>query len=208
MNRNLELLYEVGAFRWVRRTWEQFFNTETATNTDHSFRVMWTALILTRMEEARGAKVDELKILKMAMLHDIPESRVGDTNYLSRQYIKQDEAQAMNDIFKDTSVKKELMTLWKEYMKRKTLEARIVKDADVLDVDLELSEMAVIGNDIRKHFNPHRKVVSTMLFTESAKELWKQIQSANPYDWHLKGRNRFNAGDWTKQRKKLGKKKY
>ncbi len=203
LNRDLEFLYEVGAFRWVRRTWEQFFSTRAASNAEHSYRVMWTALVIAKMEKQAGQEVDEEKILKMAMLHDLPESRTGDVNYMSRQYTTRNEDRAVADIFKETSVKKEFAALWKEFAQHKSLEAKIVKDADNLDVDLELAEMKAEGHTMSDQFKPHRKLnYEHKLHTKSAKELWEQIQKSNPYDWHLNGRNRFNGGDWTKYRKK------
>ncbi len=202
-NRNLEFLYEVGAFRWVRRTWEQFFSTRAASNAEHSYRTMWTALVIAQMERDNGQEVNDEKLLKMAMVHDLPESRTGDVNYLSRQYTTRNEDRAVSDIFKETVVKKEFAALWKEFMERKTLESKIVKDADNLDVDLELSEMKAEGHSMPDDFELHRKLnYENTLYTQSAKRIWEQIQKANPYDWHLNGRNRFVAGDWTKYRKK------
>ncbi len=196
-------MYEVGAFRRVRRTWEQFFSGQAASNAEHTFRVMWTSLMIANMEKAAGTEVDQEKMLKMALLHDLPESRTGDTNYITRQYVKQDETKAVKDIFQDTELRREFTALWKEYVKRKSLESRIVKDADILDVDLELAEMAAEDHDLPKHFRPHRKLnYEKMLYTKSAKKLWQEIQTASPYDWHLKGRNRFNGGDWAKHKKK------
>ncbi len=206
MLRNLELLYEVGAFRWVRRTWEQFFSTKAASNAEHSYRVMWTALVIANMEREAGREADQEKLLKMALLHDLPESRVGDTNYLTRQYITQNEDRAVGDIFNNTSLRKEFVALWKEYKQRKGLEAKIVKDADILDVDLELAEMKAEGHSMPDDFRETRKLnYEKALHTESAKKLWEQIQTASPYDWHLKGRNRFNHGDWAKLRNKKKK---
>jgi putative hydrolases of HD superfamily len=201
-NRNLELLYEVGAFRWVRRTWEQFFSGDAASNAEHSFRVAWTALLIANMERKVGQKIDQEKLLKMAMLHDLPESRTGDVNYLSRQYTKRNENLAAADILANTALEKEFLELWQEFEQRKSIEAKIVKDADILDVDLELSEMKAEGRILPDRFKPHRSLNKSILFTKSAKKLWDQIQKGNPYDWHLRGRNRFNAGDWTKHRKK------
>lgn len=203
MSRDLEFLYEVGAFRWVRRTWEQFFSTRAASNPEHTYRVMWSALIIAQMERANGAVINEEKLLKLALLHDLPESRTGDTNYLTRQYITQNEDRAVADQFKDTSLRKEFLALYKEMKQRKSLEAKIVKDADILDIDFELAEMKAEGHNMPDHFKPHRKLnYERLLHTKSAKKLWEELQTTHPYDWHLRGRNRFNAGDWTKHRKK------
>ena len=194
MNRDLEFLYEIGCLRRQQRSWSHFLFPDAASNTDHTFRVVWTALILARQEGA--AKTE--RILKMALMHDVPEGRTGDTNYLSRQYVEENNPQAVADIFGGTILEEEFSALWQEYEKRETLESKIVKDADTLDVDLELSEAMAMGNPLGEKFKPHRKLVSGMLFTESAKKLWQEIQSADPHAWHLNGRNRFNGGDWKK----------
>ena len=36
---------------------------------------------------------------------------------------------------------------------------------------------------------------------EDSKKFWDEISDANPHNWHLNGKNRFNSGDWKKQNK-------
>ncbi len=192
MKRDLELLYEIGCLRRQQRSWSQFLYPDAASNTDHTFRVMWTALTLAKYEKV----INTEKVLKMALVHDVPESRTGDTNYLSRQYVTENVEQAVEDIFGGTIVGPEFKKLWEEYEKRESIESKIVKDADTLDIDLELAEAIATGNPLGESFREHRELVSKMLFTESAKRLWKEIQNGDPHAWHLNSRNRFNAGDW------------
>lgn len=190
--RDLEFLYEIGAFRFLQRAWTHVLTPEFANITEHIYRVMWLGLILSKYEK----KGDHEKILKMALVHDLPESRTGDAHYLSRQYSKRNERLAIQDMVKDTSVA-EFEKIWKEYESKKSIEARIVKDADNLDVDLELIEQEARGSNLRKIFDSHRKIVARdRLYTKSAKKLWDLMQTSNPHDWHLNGRNRFRAGDW------------
>jgi putative hydrolase of HD superfamily len=192
MKRDLEFLYEVGCLRRQQRSWSQFLFPDAASNTDHTFRVIWTALALARRENLPNTE----KVLKMALVHDLPESRTGDTNYLSRQYVSENNSQAIADIFAETILEEEFTALLKEYEQRESMEAKIVKDADNLDVDMELAEAMAMGNPLLEKFQEHRKLVYDMFYTESAKELWTEIQSADPHAWHLNGRNRFNGGDW------------
>ena len=81
-------------------------------------------------------------------------------------------------------------------MCQSTREAKIVKDADNLDVDLELQEHEVNGIKIKEVFKQTREAVYNKLFTDTAKKWWKEIQTSNPHDWHIKGNNRFTNGDW------------
>ena len=80
MERDIEFIYEVGALRHIDRMWKRFLNADFANNTEHMFRVVWIALIIAKHE---GVK-DTGKIVKMAIAHDIAESRTGDVDYISR----------------------------------------------------------------------------------------------------------------------------
>ncbi|MBI3952861.1 MAG: HD domain-containing protein [Candidatus Doudnabacteria bacterium] len=202
LKRDLELLYEIGAFRFVNRTWVQMLSPEFASTTEHTYRVMWLSLIIAKYEGATNYE----KLLKMALVHDLPESRTGDVHYVSRLYTKRNEKLAVKEILNDTSVI-EFRKIWEEYEARKSIEAKIVKDADYLDVDLELIEQEFKGNKLRSQFDASRKAVSERLYTKTAKQIWKEIQKSNPHDWHLHARNRFTAGDWSKKNKRQVKKK-
>ncbi len=191
--RDIELLYEIGNFRHMERMWRRFLNPDFQNNTEHSFRVAWVALALASQEKTG----DHEKILKMALVHDLPESRCGDVDYIARQYVKRDEDAAVKDMFGDTSLGDEFISLFHEYEKRECMEAKIVKDADNLDVEFELREQGARGHAIDKIWQTTREEsVYPKLFTESAKKMWKEIRESGPFDWHLNGRNRFRGGDW------------
>lgn len=192
--RDVELLYEVGCMRYLQRNWRQFLNADFSNETEHSFRVAWIAMVLAKREGA----TDTAKVVKMALVHDVGESRSGDVHYVSRQYTQRDEELAVKDVFAETSLEEEMFTLWHEYEDRQTLEAKIVKDADNLDVEFELKEQEAKGETLRKNWLASRERVREMLFTNSAKQLWEEIQNSNPHDWHTLGRNRFTQGDWKK----------
>ncbi len=193
MDRDLEFLYEIGTLRLIDRQWKRFLNPVAANLAEHHFRVIWLALIIAKHENAKNTE----KILKMALVHDVSESRTGDVDYLSRQYVKRNEELGIKDILKDTVLEKEFVELWKEFDKLESIEAKIVKDADILDVDLEAKEQISQGVDVMQHLKDQRKFLHTQkLQTKTAKKIAKALQISNVHDWHLKGRNRQNAGDW------------
>jgi putative hydrolase of HD superfamily len=139
------------------------------------------------------------KVMKMVMMHDISESRAGDVDYLARQYVQRNEELGIKDMLAGTAIEKEYLDLWQEYEDRKTLEAKIAKDADNLDVDFELAEQLSTGRVIHKQWVENRTFVSkNRLFTDTAKAMFKQIQAADPHRWHTEGRNRRTMGDWKK----------
>ena len=192
-NRDLELLYELGSLRFIQRTWRHFYNPDFKNLAEHHLSVAWISLMLAKQEGVTNTD----KILKLAILHDVAESRTGDVNYIQRQYVERNEDLGIADIFDSTSLRDEFTALWKEYKEMKTIEAQIVKDADMLDVDLELKEQEAKGNNLRKEWVKSRNFVfKHKLYTKTAKKIWKQIQTSNPHDWHRNSRNRLNAGDW------------
>jgi putative hydrolase of HD superfamily len=195
LQRDLEFFYEIGCLRHIQRTWRQFMNPDFQNLSEHILRVIWIALTLAKYE---GVKNTE-KIIKMALIHDLSESRSVDSHYISRQYVERFEKEALEDTLHETAVKEEFMAIWHEYEERDSIEAKIVKDADTLDVDLELKEQEYKGVKLGEDTLEGRMYVAqTKLFTESAKEFFYAIQESNPNDWHVKGKNRFTSGDWRK----------
>jgi putative hydrolase of HD superfamily len=194
LKRDIELLFEISAFRHLDRMWKQFLNPDVANNAEHIFRVAWIALTLARLEKIKNHE----KVLKLALLHDLPESRCGDVHYLSRQYVKRDETSAIRDMFAGTVHEKEMLALWREYEERKSKEARIVKDADNLDVEFEIQEYRAKWGTLTRYMRSNRnRQVYPRLYTKSAKRLWETISTSDPHDWHMASpKNRFKGGDW------------
>jgi len=195
-NRDLEFLYEIGTLRFIKRSWVQFLRSDVASISEHIFRMVWIALIIAKHEKIK----DTSRIIKMILVHDIAESRTGDPHYVSRQYVKLNDELAISDMLEGTAVEKEFKELWHEYEQRKTIEAKIAKDADNLDVDMELKDYAGRDRELYTKWRPTRQAVYKRLYTKTAKRLWKSIHSSSPHDWHIKGRNRLVAGDWKEKK--------
>jgi putative hydrolase of HD superfamily len=155
--------------------------------------MFWTAMIIASHE----GDVDIAKVAKMVMIHDIAESRTGDVDYLSRQYVERNEELGIKDMLEGTVLEKEYLSLWEEYEKKSSKEAQIVKDADNLDIDFELAEQEAIGLSLPKQWHDNREFVSEKrLYTKTAKEMFKALKTKDPHAWHTEGRNRRNGGDW------------
>jgi putative hydrolase of HD superfamily len=189
MNNDINFLFELGTMRNVPRAWRQHFGLDCASVHEHTYRVVWLALMLARMEK----NVDENKIIKMAMVHDISEIRTSDLGYIQKVYTKANDDQAAHDSLADTIFADFYTDIFQEYEKRESLEAKIVKDADNLDIDLELKELEERGSLLPAKLQDFRKLVrNEKLYTESAKKVWDEIQSTDVSDWHLK------ANKWIK----------
>ena len=180
-NRNIDFLYEIGSLRNVPRGWRQHLGFDVASDLEHTYRLIWLALLISRMEK----KGDENVIIKMALVHDIAETRTSDHSYVQKVYVTADESRAADDMFKNTMFG-DLREILHQYEKRDTIEAKIVKDADNLDIDLELKEIEELGSKLPGKWEKanRRMVRDEKLYTESAKKIWDDIQSSDPSNWH------------------------
>lgn len=105
----------------------------------HSFGVSVTAMMLADKIKALGLDVDIERVLKMALLHDWAEARVGDmprtaTNYFGADVRKLAETAAFADIVDALGAEAEYKNLYQDYEERDSLESRLVKAADIIDL--------------------------------------------------------------------------
>jgi len=106
----------------------------------HSFGAGVTAMMLADEVKARGLEVDCERGLHMALLDDWAETRVGDmprtaTNYFGAAARKTAETLAFADIVSGVGAgESEYKSLYHDYEQRGSLEARLVKAADVIDL--------------------------------------------------------------------------
>lgn len=101
----------------------------------------WTTAMVTYMLGSQmvkdGQELDLNKAVKMALFHDMAETIVGDVGTFVKGMaggaFAPIEAEGLKWLIKDLPQNKEIISLVEEYMKRKTVEARLVKVADNLD---------------------------------------------------------------------------
>jgi putative hydrolase of HD superfamily len=106
----------------------------------HSFGVCVTAMMLADEVRARGLQVDCERVIRMALVHDWAETRVGDmprtaTGYFGADARRGAETRAFADIVNGVgSGESEYRALYQDYEQRGSLEARLVKAADIIDL--------------------------------------------------------------------------
>ncbi len=183
--KNLVLFfYEIGNLRKISRAHQQLllFQDLTDNIASHSFRTAFIGYFL-----AKELKANTDKVMKMCLLHDIEESRSGDQNWVHRKYVKAFEEEIREGQLKPLlPYSKELSTLSKEYQERKTLEAKIAKDADLLDEVFLLQEYAWQGS---KEAQDWQKTIQKdsqqekQMFTKLAKKIAKEVKTQKPSLW-------------------------
>lgn len=106
----------------------------------HSFGVSVTAMLLADEIASRGLQIQMERVLRMALLHDWAETRVGDmprtaTHYFGADERKLAEGRAFADIVTEVGpAEADYQELYDDYEQRQSIEARIVKAADVIDL--------------------------------------------------------------------------
>src|SRR5690606_11815228 len=103
-----------------------------------------TAMIGWQLALSEGADLN--KVIQMCLIHDLPEARSGDQNWVHKRYVKVYENEIIADQFSGLPNKEDLIEIANEYSERQTLEAKVAKDADLLDQMLLLREYAWNGN--------------------------------------------------------------
>jgi len=183
----VSFFFEIGNLRKVLRAHQQMLLSYDLTDTiaSHSFRVALIGYFL-----AKELKADENKVIKMCLLHDLEESRSMDHHWVSKRYVKVFEDEIRKEQLNKLQYSEELIKLSKEYEERKTLEAKIAKDADLLDEIFLLREYEWQGNKEATDWlkgahkkgpggeSQQEKLMSTKLAKEIAKEAKRQIPSA------------------------------
>lgn len=107
----------------------------------HSYGVALAAMMLADEVRARGVEADAERVLRLALLHDLAEIRTGDlprtaARYYSAEARGRAERAAFDDIVRELGARRsaEYGALHEEYEERASLEARLVKAADIIDL--------------------------------------------------------------------------
>jgi putative hydrolase of HD superfamily len=107
----------------------------------HTFGVALAAMLLADEVRARGVEVNVERVLRLALLHDLAEARTGDmprtmAKYYGAEARKKAEGAAFADVIEGLGAgrKADYASLHAEYEGRASVEARLVKAADIVDL--------------------------------------------------------------------------
>lgn len=173
-NKIADLLFEIGTLRNMKRMHCQTLPQANDTIASHSFEVAIIGTILAKMEN-----VDENKVLKMCLFHDIAEARTGDANFIHSHYVEAKEIKATKDQLSDTPIKEDITEILNEYIRRESAESIVAKDADLINQTLLQCNYLKESKDLAR-WNRHSM---RLLKTKSAKTLAKTITKRSPFEW-------------------------
>ncbi len=178
MDRIANFLFEVGMLKRTPRSgWQFLAGTSGESVADHSFRVAMIAFVLGRIDDE---KIDADRVLRMALVHDLPEARTGDLNYMNQKYVHADEKRAAADMVDGLPFADELDALLEEYRAEQTRESIVAHDADQLELLLQLVEQRDAGVPSTEDWVPF---VLKRLRTDGGRMLATSILDGDSSDW-------------------------
>lgn len=139
-NALLETLLQGNQLKRTPRTgWVQRGVPDAENVAAHTYGVSFTTLILS---PTLGEPINLGKALAMAIIHDLPEALTSDIPSPAWRHLPKNskfaaEQSAMNEIVDDLEKDTGLLTLWEEFQVAVTAEARLVHDADKIDLYLQ-----------------------------------------------------------------------
>lgn len=149
---------------------------------DHSFGVAFIAMLLADLAQRRELEPDIEKILRMALLHDLSEARTGDLPNTIKPYFNREALRAADERIADEMLTRlgalgeEYLLLLQEYEERISLEARIVKAADKLDLLLQAREYEKGGaQNLQEFWESSETDFSSLQIDDLITDLVKQL---------------------------------
>jgi len=176
----VNFLFEASTLKRLKRTGWQILGENEESIAEHAYMVSVISYIL-----ATELKANIEKVLLMSLFHDFEEVRTGDVFRLADKYIKVDKKRATRDAFANLPSSGKILKLTTEYEQRKTLEAKIVKDADTLALCIELKQLIEKGNIHAIEWLEHN---INQLILDKSRKIGNKLKHTNSHDWWRKER--------------------
>jgi putative hydrolase of HD superfamily len=177
-------LFEAGMLSKTPRSGYQFLGSGKESVAEHILRTVFVGYTLCKID----ASLNELRVLKMCVFHDLPEARTGDMNYVNKKYVNVDEDKAVRELTEDLPFGSDIKSSIDEFNRKETKEALIARDADQIALILQLKEYGDLGN---KYAEEWINFAMQRLSTESGKELAQRIIKTDSSNWWFKDKS-----DW------------
>ena len=140
---------------------------------DHSYSMAIMAMIISDLEN-----YDSEKILKMTLLHDLAESKIGDIT--PEQMTPENKMKIENDAFNKIIdqlpeiVKSQYLEIWKEYQNNNSKESLFVHQIDKLEMALQAKIYQKDGKTI-EDIEPFLESAKRSITDKKLKEIFTKI---------------------------------
>lgn len=175
----IDLMYEAKLLKDIPRSGYQFLGVGRESIAEHTFMTTFIANIMAMLHP----EVDALKLLRMCLLHDLPEARTGDLNAVQKKYVTADELKAISEMTENLPFGAELRELLAEFRGHESLESRLAHDADQLALLIDLKSLQDIGHASPMKWIPY---VRERMTTETGQKMAKGILENEWDNWWVK----------------------
>lgn len=179
MERIARFVFEALFLKHVQRSGYQFLGAGQESVAEHVYAATMIAFILSRL----APEADTERLITMCLVHDLPEARMGDLNYVQKHYVTADEPAATRDACRDLPFATDIGELLSEFNEGTTLEARLAHDADQLALVVDLKSLNDLGYHTPQKWLPH---VIDRLKTQPAKDLAAALMQTPHDEWWLR----------------------
>ena len=175
-----KFLYEMGQLKRVKRSgWWIAGIEDPESVAEHSFRTAVIAHILAQLEGA-----DREKAVSMSLFHDTSEARTNDAHRIVQRYVDWEgvDRKAVEDQSKSlpNKIAQGIRSMISEFEQALSLEARVARDADLLECLIQAREYQVLGyHDVADWILN----AQAALTTESAKRIAAECLRTEPKEW-------------------------
>jgi putative hydrolase of HD superfamily len=182
MDNIANFLFETGMLSKTPRSGYQFLGSGKESVAEHTLRTVFVGYTLCKTD----ASLNELRVLKMCVFHDLPEARTGDMNYVNKKYVKVDEEKAVRELTEDLPFGSDIKSSIDEFNRKETKEALIARDADQIALILQLKEYGDLGN---KYAEEWINFAMQRLSTEAGKKLAQRVIKTDSSNWWFKDKS-------------------
>lgn len=172
-------IFEALFLKQIPRSGYQFLGAGRESVAEHTYAATLIAFVLSRLEPQANAE----RLLTLCLLHDLPEARTGDMNYVQKRYVRTDEKTAMADALSGLPFAMDVEAMLVEFNAGETLEAKLAHDADQLALLVDLKSLRDLGYQSPQEWLPH---VVQRLQTQTAKDLAQELLQTPRDQWWLR----------------------
>lgn len=176
----INFFFELGMLKKIEHCGTKFAGVKHPdTLGEHSCRAAQIGYAIALAEKANPEKV-----AVMCLMHDIGEIRIGDAHRIAQRYLKTLAAE-QKAVEEQTAplanpLQKNIRSFWAEFHAQKTPEAKVARDADLLETILQAKEYLDLGHAAAKRWLENG---SKHLKTRTAKKLFRAMQKMQFTDW-------------------------
>ena len=176
MEKIADLLFEARMLKEIPRSGFAFLGAGEESVAEHSFSTTFIAYVLTQL----SPEADALKTICMCLLHDLPETRIGDLNTVQKNYVAADEEKAMADATRQLPFGSGWVELLAEFKAAESIEAKLAHDADQISLILELKHLKDLGYAPPTDWLPN---VTARLQTDIGKQVAQAVLETKRDAW-------------------------